>query len=105
MQKGTEKIQKFLFFQKINYFYRKNETDKDLKIVPEIGERKNIIKNAHTFGHFGIEKTLKEVSQKYYWRGIGRDVALVVKSCLSCLRFQKVPILDHPAFALPINEG
>lgn len=95
---------KNLIYEGDKLYHRKSPDDVNIKEIPKISDRRNIIKNIHTFGHFGIEKTLKELTEKYYWRGIARDCELVVKSCLSCLRFQKTPILDHAALELPIRQ-
>ena len=73
-------------------------------MIPRKENRINLVKEAHVFGHFGFDKTFKELSEKNYWKNMGRDCDFVIKSCLPCLRFKKTPILDHPALSLPITQ-
>ena len=49
--------------------------------------RLNLIKEKHSaglVGHFGIDKTLSLLKDKYYWPQIYKDVQKVVKSCRVC---------------------
>ena len=43
--------------------------------------------------HFGIENTLKRISEKYWWKGMKDDVSDFVSKCDSCQRanFSKKP--------------
>ncbi len=37
-------------------------------------------------GHFGRDKTMKKVCDRYYWRTITPDVRNYVKTCVACQR-------------------
>lgn len=64
--------------------------------VPEY-LRKNIIRQCHdepTAGHLGREKTIRRVTEQYYWPRMYLDVEAYVRSCLVCQQCkaeQKLP--------------
>src|SRR4051794_28018012 len=37
-----------------------------------------------TAGHFGIKAIFERIKEKYYWKGIGKDIEVYVKSCNKC---------------------
>jgi hypothetical protein len=41
-------------------------------------------------GHFGFEKTFKNVSQRFYWPSMWSDIKLYVKTCPTCQRAKHV---------------
>ncbi|CAF0811670.1 unnamed protein product [Brachionus calyciflorus] len=84
--------------------YWKNIEDLNWKIVPKIKDRAGLIKETHLLGHFGVEKTYKDLQNKYYWKGMYQDTQLIISNCMICIRHQKVPVWDHPAMSLPIND-
>ena len=90
--------------ENILYYHSDPEDQSVLKMIPQKENRINLVKEAHVFGLFGFDKTFKELSEKNYWKNMGRDCDFVIKSCLPCLRFKKTPILDHPALSLPITQ-
>ena len=52
--------------------------------IPECSMRENIIWEKHSgglAGHFGIDKTLDQLSHFYYWPKMQRDVQLYVTRC------------------------
>jgi hypothetical protein len=64
--------------------------DRPRVYVPQVQAlRKNIIRTMHDppiRGHVGYHKTLKAVSQVYYWPKMGEDILEFVRSCDSCQR-------------------
>ena len=55
--------------------------------VPECSMRENIIREKHSVGlagHFGIDKTLDQLSHFYYWSKMRRDVQRYVTMCKVC---------------------
>jgi transposase InsO family protein len=40
---------------------------------------------AYTAGHFGFYKTLRKVSELFWWKGLMADVKAYVSSCVTCL--------------------
>ena len=52
--------------------------------IPRSHMRLNLIKEKHCgglVGHFGIDKTLSLLKDKYYWSHMYKDVQKFVKSC------------------------
>ena len=52
--------------------------------IPRCSMRLNLIKEKHSgglAGHFGINKTLSLLKEKYYWPQMYKDVQKFVKSC------------------------
>ncbi|GBC33666.2 putative integrase core domain protein [Rhizophagus irregularis DAOM 181602=DAOM 197198] len=45
-------------------------------------------------GHFGIDATYNRIKDRYYWKGMRKDVEAYVKSCNSCQRRGK-PMGKH----------
>ena len=63
----------------------------------------NILKACHgnpiSGGHFGRDKTLAKISDRYYWKGMKNDVHQHVKTCQKCFVInpqisKEVPPLD-----------
>ena len=55
--------------------------------IPIIFVRVNLIEEKHSGGlarHFGIDKTLSLLKEKYYWPQMYKDVQRIVKSCGFC---------------------
>ena len=78
--------------------------------VPEEATlRKEVIRRYHDdllAGHYGPEKTLTDVKQKYWWPRIGKDVTEYVKRCDVCQRTKAPRHRPHGRLAqLPIPTG
>ena len=102
--KKVEKKQINYVFENEKLYYRKSSDDKTLKIVPRITERQSLIKGAHFLGHFGVDKTYKDLQKNYFWKGMYKDTQFMVSNCMICIRHQKVPVWEHPALSLPIGD-
>ena len=85
--------------------YRKSKMDDSFSLtVPKIEERQGLIFEAHGPGHLKKEAVFTILSEKFYWRTMMADVERFIKKCEHCLKFDKVPIVNHPALALPIRS-
>ena len=63
------------------------DSDDNYKLLIPSDIRKRIIKLTHeNFAHTGIKKTLKLLSEKYYWLNMELDVKMVISMCKSCLK-------------------
>lgn len=51
-------------------------------------------------GHLGRDKTLKKVSDNYFWKGMKKDVIDFVKKCDKCLRVNPANVKTAP----PLNS-
>lgn len=70
----------------------------DWKQVIPNRDRENIIKKNHDdplAAHFGVFKTLKRVTEFFYWPGMRRDVTRYIARCNVCLA-NKVPPFRQP---------
>jgi RNase H-like domain found in reverse transcriptase/Integrase zinc binding domain/Integrase core domain len=52
--------------------------------IPQTSLRLLIIRELHTQGHFGFEKTLQLVKERFYWPGMYKDIKNFVKRCQIC---------------------
>ena len=67
------------------YFIQEGMLFKGIHLcIPRSSMRLNLIKEKHSgglAGHFGIDKTLSLLKEKYYWPQMYKDVQKFVKSC------------------------
>ena len=56
------------------------------RIVPCIADRRQIVKDYHSYGHQNAEKTYQVVSRDYYWRGMRELCHEVCHSCVGCAK-------------------
>ncbi|CAB4441357.1 unnamed protein product [Rhizophagus irregularis] len=100
--KNIEKEVKYII--KDNLLYR-NEGNKLLKVIRKY-EFEGLMYIAHDHelsGHFGIDATYERVKEKYYWKGMRRDIEIYVKSCDSCQRRGK-PIGKHELNVIKVKK-
>ena len=84
--------------------YRKKE-DKLLKIIRRY-EFEGLMYIAHDHelsGHFGIDATYNRVKERYYWKGMRKDIEAYVKSCNNCQRRGK-PVGKHELNVIKVKE-
>jgi transposase InsO family protein len=59
-------------------------------VVPDFANiRLNILHDHHDSrcaGHLGTQKTLRNITLRYYWNDMSRDIKKYVRSCISCQR-------------------
>ncbi|CAB4434111.1 unnamed protein product [Rhizophagus irregularis] len=81
------------------------ENNKDLRVIRKY-EFEGLMYIAHDHElseHFGIDATYERVKEKYYWKGMRRDIEIYVKSCDSCQRRRK-PIGKHELNVIKVKE-
>ena len=72
-----------------------------LVVVPRFEERVAIALDTHRgMGHFGLQRVLDRLQKNCWWHGMGDDVVVVVKSCLTCARV-KAGFLESEKELLP----
>ena len=54
------------------------------KPIPEVADRKGIVAQCHSYGHFGIDKSSNIVQNHYWWWGLKDQFKEHVKSCDPC---------------------
>ena len=66
------------------YLFRKGKL-----CIPHGSHRKLLVKESHEgglMGHFGVEKTLSILREKFYWPHMTRDVQMYCYKCIACLQ-------------------
>lgn len=54
------------------------------KRYPPESEKNNIMEREHNKAHFGYEKTLAAIKERYFWPKMGEDIKKFCKECLAC---------------------
>ena len=77
------------------------------KVVIIKDEVKDILKACHdspeTGGHFGRDKTYGKVAERFYWKGMKKDIIDYVKSCKKCVEVNpKVAKEAPPLHPIPV---
>ena len=83
---------------------RRNARESFCQLVVPAALRFQILSNVHDHiagAHFGLNKTLSKLKQRYWWKGMFKDVEHWVKSCVEC-SMRKSPRNSKKAPLLPI---
>ncbi|GFW54589.1 transposon Tf2-11 polyprotein [Trichonephila clavipes] len=83
LQEG--KTSEFIVSNKILY---KISEDQELLVVPEMMQV-DVIKKAHSFGHFAATKTEELVKRDYYFPNMRGCIENVIKNCVECISVNK----------------
>jgi hypothetical protein len=71
--------------------------DGTLRQVPAPAQRQALIRDTHEHtGHFGARRTCNLVATSYWWYGMGREVADLVRTCEACDRVRASFNAHHP---------
>ena len=69
---------------------KQNSPQQSVPFVPAGQMRASILKAYHDTpsngAHFGRDKTLRKIQDRYYWPGMAADIGNYVKSCLDCAK-------------------
>lgn len=71
------------------------------KYMPPSVERPKIIEAVHNPAHFGFEKTIQAVAQKYFWPKMSSDVLRFCKSCITCKKSKTDNVNTNPPCGKP----
>ena len=83
----------------------KKENDKLLRVIRKF-EFEGLMFMMHDHelsAHFGFKTTYSKVRERYYWRGMLKDIETYVKSCDKCQRRGK-PKQKHELYPIEIEE-
>ena len=86
---------------------RRNACESFSRLVIPAALRLEILSNVHDHvagSHFGFNKTFSKLKQRYWWKGMFKDVEHWVKSCVEC-SMRKPPRNSEKAPLLPIPVG
>lgn len=79
-----------------NDLLKRVEGDRHQVVLPR-SEATTVLDMLHDqCGHFGSEKTIAVIKEKFLWRGWYRDVTSYCRSCLKCLQRKNPSIPDRP---------
>ena len=70
-------------------FVRQGKGGKFRRIVGD-DEKESLLALVHGSnmgGHLGVSKTVKKITQRYFWKGISKDVREFIKRCEICQRY------------------
>ena len=56
----------------------------DRLYIPE-SKRTEVFNKHHELGHKGVKATKRYMSSKYFWKGMAKDIEVMVKDCVRCL--------------------
>jgi len=80
------------------YYVSKGYLFRESKLcVPQGSHRKLLIKESHEgglMGHFGVDKTLSILQEKFYWPHMSKEVQRHCHKCISCLQ-AKAKTMPH----------
>ncbi len=77
--------------------------DGQVREVPPIESRKEIVSQAHLLGHFKVETTYNRLKEKYWWQRMKDDIIYVINNCGPCVRNSKSKVWNHPAMAIRVT--
>ncbi|CAF0977287.1 unnamed protein product [Brachionus calyciflorus] len=101
----VNRLQKHYKLKVDNLFYRKNFHERKFYFkVLKPDERLELIAKSHNIGHFKTETVFGDLSSKFFWKNMQQDIQNFINKFENCLAFSKIPIVDHPALALPMDS-
>lgn len=71
----------------------------NIKIIDDKGKQQHILNDFHllpTSGHAGINRMIRNITKKYHWPGIYKDVTEFVKHCKTCQRNKHINLKRQP---------
>lgn len=78
----------YMDYKKIGNVLFKESDGQDLLVVPRMME-KEVIKEVHDQGHFGVSKTSHQIKQLYFISHLEHKVDKIIKNCVKCILFNK----------------
>ena len=67
------------------------------RLIPDPKQRKELVMQAHYFGHFQVDATEERVRRDWWWKTLREDVQQIVFNCQECRVFQNTARYNHPA--------
>ena len=77
---------KLVLFKDVLVRQRQMGEETCVQVVVPASHRTMVLEQLHDkFGHFGIDRTLELVRERFYWPNMAKDVEAKVKTCLRCI--------------------
>lgn len=91
--------QKYIQLDGILYYISKADTDPVLRLYVPEHLQKEVIKQYHDYcGHFSVNRCFYNISIKYFWPGLYKNLHSYINSCLECqsrnLKVIKAPLQE-----------
>ncbi|KAL5517688.1 hypothetical protein EMCRGX_G003286 [Ephydatia muelleri] len=91
---------------------KKNSTGQkevyEVRYVRSSEERCSILKACHvdiTSGHMGVKRTSHRVLERFFWKGVTKDIEIMISTCDLCQRnSQKLSISTPELFPVPVHS-
>ena len=80
----------YILNEGVLYCYADDDTENAQLVIPS-QDRANILRVHHdesTAGHYGVDRTIARICQRYFWPGMRAEIAKYVKNCIECQRFK-----------------
>ncbi|MGH2611975.1 MAG: RNase H-like domain-containing protein [Rhabdochlamydiaceae bacterium] len=75
------------------------------KVIPTTSQRLSLIHKFHALGHFSIESMAKLLwNEGYWWPQMRNDIALEIKKCVECQRFNTIKEGYHPLKSIEAGQ-
>ena len=99
----------FVVLEDVLYYVPETEAEPSLKLVIPSHLRELVLKECHDkCCHMGLDKTYDRIRDRYYWRGLYKDVANYVSQCVTCksrnLRRELRPLQEMDAVRFPFEK-
>lgn len=94
-------VSKYSYSNEDNIFFI--HKDNKWKTVPKLELRRDLILKAHCLGHFENETVYNRLKEKYFWKGMIKDIDHFVKRCTTCQRMKTMTPIEHGAKAFAVN--
>ena len=73
------------------------------RIVLPISMSSQVIQTLHELSHWGVQRTFDMIRQKFYWRGLFRDVERLCSSCEVCLKSKRQAARKQPLVPIKLR--
>ena len=86
----------------------KKRGDMPKRVISDLPTQQQVIKDLHQSlwaGHRGVWATFSKIKDRYWWKGMYKDIAKFVETCLVFQQFSNVRHRDglHPTYPLSIH--
>ncbi|KAL5500587.1 hypothetical protein EMCRGX_G012176 [Ephydatia muelleri] len=80
----------------------------EVRYVRSSEERCRILKACHvdlTSGHMGVKRTSHRVLERFFWKGVTKNIEIMISTCDLCQRnSQKLSIATPELFPIPVHS-
>ena len=104
----NRRTQKFFLEDGLLWRQSKKPNGCPVRVVGTVAQRQQIMADFHESewaGHRGIWATFSKIKEKYWWRGMYKDIARYVETCNKCQQYSGIRHRDplHPTFSPTIH--